>query len=71
MVEALRIAPALRGARARPPADLDALIETICRFAALVTDLPALGELEVNPLIVGAAILALDVRGTVEGVCEA
>jgi acetyltransferase len=71
MVEALRIAPALRGARGRPPADLDALIETICRFAALVTDLPALGELEVNPLIVGAAILALDVRGTVEGVCEA
>lgn len=64
MIEELRLAPALKGARGRPPADLAALADTVCRFAALVADLPDLAELEVNPLLVGAGgPLALDVRG--------
>ncbi|OGK97211.1 MAG: hypothetical protein A3I14_15955 [Candidatus Rokubacteria bacterium RIFCSPLOWO2_02_FULL_73_56] len=68
MVDQLRLAPALRGARGRPRADLAALAEAICRFALLVADAPRLLELEVNPLLVGAAgPLAIDVRGRIGG----
>ena len=68
MLDELRMAPALRGARGRPPADLDALADAVCRFARLVADEPRLLELEANPLLVGAAgPLAIDVRGRIEG----
>jgi acetyltransferase len=64
MVEALRMAPALKGARGEPAVDMGALVETICRFAQLVHELPGIEELEVNPLLVtvGGA-LAVDIRG--------
>ena len=64
MVDELRMAPVLRGARGRPPADLVALADTICRFARLAADVAALGELEINPLLVGpTGSVAVDVRG--------
>ncbi|HEV8616820.1 MAG TPA: acetate--CoA ligase family protein [Methylomirabilota bacterium] len=64
MLAELRMAPALRGARGRPPADLDALADVICRFAALAVAVPALAELEINPLLAGpAGVCALDARG--------
>jgi len=65
MVDELRMAPVLRGARGRPPADLRALTDTISRFAQLTVDVPQLQELEINPLLVGAhGPVAVDVRGT-------
>jgi acetyltransferase len=65
MVDELRMAPLLRGARGRPAADLAALTDTICRFARLAADLETLGELEINPLLVGpTGAIAVDVRGT-------
>jgi acetyltransferase len=64
MLDELRMAPALRGARGRPAVDLDALADTICRFAALAAAAPALADLEINPLLVGpAGARALDARG--------
>ena len=68
MLGELRMAPALRGFRGRPAADLDALAETVSRFSRLVSDVPGLLELEINPLLatpLGAR--ALDVRGRISG----
>jgi len=64
MVEELRMAPALKGARGQPAADLGALAETICRFAQIAADFPEIVELEVNPLLVGpTGTLVVDIRG--------
>lgn len=66
MVEELRMAPALKGARGASGVDLDRLAETICRFGLLVAEFPQLQELEVNPLLVSpAGTLAVDLRGEV------
>lgn len=55
----------LRGARGQHAADLDAVIDTIVRVSALVTDFPEITELDINPLIVadkGAGAVAADIR---------
>lgn len=67
MVDGIRAAPLLRGARGRPPADLEALAEAIERLSQLVTEFPAIVELDINPLLVGPdGVQALDLRLTVE-----
>jgi acyl-CoA synthetase (NDP forming) len=54
LVDGLAVRPVLDGVRGAPPADLAALAETIARFSVLVADLGEfLGEVDVNPLIVG------------------
>jgi acetyl coenzyme A synthetase (ADP forming)-like protein len=64
MLDELRMAPALKGARGRPPVDLDALADVIVRFGRLAADTPELAELEINPLLATpAGARALDVRG--------
>jgi acyl-CoA synthetase (NDP forming) len=70
MLGELRMAPALAGARGRPPVDLDALADVVARFAALAAAVPALTELEINPLLAGpGGARALDARGRLaEGV---
>lgn len=68
MIHELRMAPALEGARRMPAADLDALAETISRFSRLATVADELVEIEINPLLAGAAgTRALDVRATRRG----
>jgi acetyltransferase len=67
MVEGIRATPLLRGARGREPIDEGAVVETIERLSQLVTDFPAILELDVNPLVAtpdGAT--AVDVRLTVD-----
>jgi len=67
MVEGIRTTPLLRGARGRDPVDEDAVVETVERLSQLVTDVPAILELDVNPLVAtpeGAT--AVDVRLTVD-----
>ena len=47
--------PLLRGARGKPPVDIDALTAVISRFSILAGGLgPWLAEIDVNPLIVHA-----------------
>lgn len=54
MVEGLRLAPLLDGARGRTPVDRAALAEAIARFSVLAYVLGgAIAEADVNPLIVG------------------
>jgi acetyl-CoA synthetase (ADP-forming) len=68
MLGSLAAAPLLRGARGRPPLDLDAVVDAVVRVSWLATDLGArLVDLEVNPLIVrraGQGAVAVDGRGT-------
>jgi acetyltransferase len=60
-------APLLRGARGRDPVDVAAVAETIQRLSQLVTDFPAILELDVNPLVATPdGVRAVDVRLTVD-----
>ena len=56
--------PLLAGARGRPPADVDALVDVIVRLSALAVDLrERIAELDINPLIVlprGNGVRAVD-----------
>ncbi len=65
MLEEIRAASLLRGVRGRPPADTDALAETLLRINQLVTDFPEVVEMDINPLMVyekGRGVIVLDMR---------
>ncbi|MDR2789281.1 MAG: acetate--CoA ligase family protein [Candidatus Accumulibacter sp.] len=68
LVEKLRLYPLLDGARNRPRADVEALVEALVHLSWLAHDLgPRLLELDVNPILVGAAgkgAVAVDGRAT-------
>ena len=67
MVEGIEAAPLLRGARGHEPVDEASVIETIQRISQLVTDFPAILELDVNPLAAAPdGAIALDVRLTID-----
>jgi acyl-CoA synthetase (NDP forming) len=56
MVEEITAYPVLAGARGRPRADVDALVDAIVRLSALAIDLKeSVSELDINPLFVFAA----------------
>lgn len=64
MVEEIAGYPVLAGARGRPRADVDALVDAIVRLSALAMDLKdSISELDINPLIVlaeGRGVKAAD-----------
>ena len=64
MIEELKGYPLLAGARGRPPADVDALVDAIVRLSALAVDLKdRIAEVDVNPLFVferGRGVKAAD-----------
>jgi len=65
MIRETRAARVLAGIRGEPPADVEAIVEAIRRVGRLVLDFPAIAELDLNPLIVGAegeGAWAVDVR---------
>jgi len=67
MTEEIRSAPLLRGARGRNELAVDDVVETIQRVAQLATDVPAITELDVNPLVVlPGGVRAVDFRATVD-----
>ncbi|WP_101296668.1 acetate--CoA ligase family protein [Halegenticoccus soli] len=67
MTEEIKTAPLLRGARGRDPVDRGGIVETIQRLSQLVTDFPAILELDVNPLVATSdGVKAVDVRLTVD-----
>ena len=60
-------APLLRGARGSPPVDEAGIVETIQRLSQLVTDFPAIVELDINPLVATPdGVVAVDIRLTVD-----
>jgi acetyltransferase len=64
MISEIKGYPLLTGARGKPPADLDALADTIVKLSALAIDLHEdLAELDINPLFVmeqGKGVVAAD-----------
>ncbi|WP_136686597.1 acetate--CoA ligase family protein [Halorhabdus amylolytica] len=67
MIDEIDSAPLLRGARGREPVDEDAVVETIQRISQLVTDFPAILELDINPLVATPdGVSAVDIRLTVD-----
>ena len=67
MIKALRCSRLLAGYRGAPASDTAALQEVILRLSALVTAIPAIREIEINPLLVlTTGVRALDVRVRVE-----
>jgi acyl-CoA synthetase (NDP forming) len=74
LLDALRAAPLLHGARGRPPLDIAAVADAVVRVSWLAADLgPRLVDLEINPLIVhpaGGGAVAVDARGTLDAKTE-
>lgn len=65
MLAEIRAHSLLDGVRGEPPADKDAIIETLLKISQLVTDFPQIVELDINPLVVyeaGQGAVALDMR---------
>lgn len=68
LVDATRAGIKLKGWRNQPPADRETVIKYLMRLSQLADDLPAIDELEMNPLYVlpdGQGAYAVDVRGTI------
>ncbi len=67
MTREIDSAPLLQGARGRDPVHVDGIVESIQRVSQLVTDFPAILELDVNPLVaLPDRVTAIDVRLTVD-----
>jgi acetyltransferase len=63
MINEIRTAGLLRGARGERPADLDAIATNIVNLSCLVNDFPEIQELDINPLLVmEKGAVALDAR---------
>jgi len=65
MIRSLRIGPLLTGFRDAPPLDVGALTQVLHRIARLAADLPAIAELDINPLILyrsGCAATEVKIR---------
>ncbi|MDP2300297.1 MAG: acetate--CoA ligase family protein [Coriobacteriia bacterium] len=65
MIAEIRGFGILRGARGQAPADIEAIVDVICRVSALAVDTLEITELDINPLIVGdrgTGAVAADVR---------
>jgi acetate---CoA ligase (ADP-forming) len=65
MLQETRAGRLLQGFRGKPPADAEALVETLQSLSRLVAAYPVLSEIDINPLIVrpkGQGVRAVDVR---------
>jgi acetate---CoA ligase (ADP-forming) len=54
MVRQIRSFKVLDGFRGSPPADIDAIVDTLLRLSEMVCNHPEISELDINPLIVHA-----------------
>ncbi len=66
MVDSTWAGRKLNGFRSLPPADREAVLDTLLRLSRLSEDFPQIAEIEINPLRVlapGEGAYALDVRG--------
>jgi len=65
MVEEIRSYKLLAGVRGQPPADIDAIVDTLLRVSQMVNDWPEIAEMDINPLLVreqGKGAVAVDMR---------
>jgi acetyltransferase len=63
LVDRTRVARLLAGYRNRPPADMDAILTVLLQLSALVSDIPEIVELDINPLLADAdGAIVLDAR---------
>ena len=63
LVSRTRVARVLAGYRDRPAVDMEALCLTLLQVSQLITDLPQIAEVDINPLFADdAGVLALDAR---------
>lgn len=65
MLEDLKAFPLLNGFRGRPPLDVTALAECVCRVSALLTGVDAIDEIDLNPIIIhpeGKGVSIVDAR---------
>ena len=61
LLDRLRLRRQLDGVRGHPAADMPTLIDALVRFSVLCADVaPWIGAIDVNPLMAGGRILALD-----------
>jgi acetyltransferase len=68
MIEEIRSAPLLRGARGERSSDVDAIVKCLLTVSQMVTDFPNIVEMDINPLKVreaGAGAVAVDARITI------
>jgi len=71
LVAQTKAAKFLAGFRNYPPADLNAVCLTLVQISHLVTDIPEIAELDINPLLADShGVVALDARIKVERVGE-
>lgn len=54
MITSLRMAPVLGGYRGRPPVELGPLAHIVARVSALISQVPAVRELDLNPVMITA-----------------
>jgi acetyltransferase len=67
MTEEIQSAPMLRGARGRKPADIESVVDVLQRISQLVTEVPDITELDVNPLVAQPdGVVAIDFRATLD-----
>jgi len=63
MIDEIQAQPLLDGARHRPRLDRAELAEILLRVSALVEAVPAIAELDVNPLVITEqGLVAIDAR---------
>ena len=65
LINRTRVSAFLRGLGGRPPADMDAICLTIIQVSQLVTDIPQIQEIDINPLFAdsqGVAVLGVRIR---------
>ena len=65
MIADLRTYPLFAGVRGEKPSDIDAMVDCLLRVSQMVTDLPQIVELDINPLFVypaGKGVMAVDAR---------
>ena len=53
MVDGIRAKALLEGVRGKPPVDREELIEVLLRLSQMLTDLPEIAELDLNPFLAG------------------
>lgn len=53
MVDGIRAKALLEGARGKPPVDREELIEVLLRLSQMLTDVPEIAELDLNPFLAG------------------